>query len=248
MSEEKQLEKQEVDNMKKFKVFLGISVALNLAFIGIAGFILAKQGGIGFIKEQWVSMTSDQEFPDYYLQKKAIFESLGTEVPDKIFLGDSITDHGEFQEYYPEEKVLNRGIAEDTSKGVLNRIDEVVNRNPKEVYIMIGINDIGAGSSSAAYEKNIRKIIESFDLSKTRLVLQSILPINNKDFNNELSNETVDEFNQILESLAKEYELGYVDLQPEFEEANGQLEKKITIDGIHLKGIGYDRWIKSLEN
>lgn len=234
--------------MKKFKVFLGISVALNLAFIGIAGFILAKQGGIGFIKEQWDSLASDQGFPDYYLQKKAIFESLDTEAPDKIFLGDSITDHGEFQEYYPEEKVLNRGIAEDTSNGVLNRIAEVVDRNPKEVYIMIGINDIGAGASSAAYEKNMRKIIESFDLAKTRLVLQSILPINNKDFNNELSNETVDEFNHILESLASEYGISYVDLQPVFEEADGQLEKEITIDGIHLKGIGYDRWIKSLEN
>lgn len=234
--------------MKKFKVFLGISVALNLAFIGIAGFILAKQGGIGFIKEQWDSLASDQKFPDYYLQKKAIFESLDTEAPDKIFLGDSITDHGEFQEYYPKEKVLNRGIAEDTSIGVLNRIAEVVDRNPKEVYIMIGINDIGAGTNSATYEKNMRNIIESFDLSKSRLVLQSILPINNKDFNNELSNGTVDEFNQILERLANEYELGFVDLHPEFEGANGQLEKEITIDGIHLKGIGYDRWIKSLEN
>ncbi|MCJ1908393.1 GDSL-type esterase/lipase family protein [Planococcus ruber] len=233
--------------MKKIKMFLGISVALNLAFIVMAGFFLAKQGGIAFVKEQWASLTSDQEFPDYYVQKKAIFESLDTEAPDKVFLGDSITDHGEFPEYFPDENVVNRGIAEDTSKGVLNRIDEIVDRHPKEVYIMIGINDIGAGSSPTAYEKNMRRIIEAFDLSETQLVLQSILPINNQDFNNELSNEKVDDFNQILVSLSKEYGVGYVDLQPEFEGKNGQLEKDLTIDGIHLKGVGYDKWIKSLE-
>lgn len=233
--------------MKKLKTFLGISLAVNLIFIGIAGFLIAKQGGIGFLKEQWAAMASDQEFPDYYLQKKAIFESLDSTAPDKIFLGDSITDHGEFQEYFPDEKVLNRGIAEDTTKGVLNRIGEVVDRNPKEVYIMIGINDIGAGADSASYEKNMRKVIESFDLDETHLVLQSILPVNNKDFNNDLSNETVDEFNSVLQQLADEYGIGYINLHPEMDGADGQLQEKITIDGIHLKGEGYDRWVAALE-
>lgn len=234
--------------MKKVKRFLAISVALNLVFIGIAGFLITKQGGIGFIEEQWASMASDQGFPEYYLQKKAIFESLDSTGPDKIFLGDSITDNGEFQEYYPDEAVLNRGIAEDTTKGILNRIDEVVSRNPGEVYIMIGINDIGAGSKAAAYERNMRKIIESFDLAETRLVLQSILPINNKDFNNGLSNGTVDEFNGVLQNLAEEYSIEYIDLHPEMEGADSQLEERVTIDGIHLKGEGYDRWINALKN
>lgn len=233
--------------MKKLKILLGLSAVVNLAFIAIAGFVVYKQGGMVFVKEQWVSLTSEQEFPDYYVQKKAIFESLDTSDPDKIFLGDSITDHGEFQEYFPEEVVLNRGIAEDTTKGVLNRIDEVVERNPEEVYIMIGINDIGAGADAAAYEKNMRKIIESFDLAKTRLVLQSILPVNTEDFNNELSNKTVDEFNQVLQKLAEEYSIGYINLHPKFENAEGQLEEQLTIDGIHLKGEGYDRWAAEIE-
>lgn len=200
-----------------------------------------------FVKEQWTSMTSKQEFPDYYLQKKTIFESLDSAQPDKIFLGDSITDHGEFQEYFPEQVVLNRGIAEDTTKGVLNRIDEVVKRNPEEVYLMIGINDIGAGADAAAYEKNMRNIIESVDLAKTRLVLQSLLPVNTKDFNNDLSNKTVDEFNQVLQKLADEYHIGYIDLHSKFDDGEGQLEKRITIDGIHLKGEGYDRWMAEIK-
>lgn len=46
-----------------------------------------------------------------------------------IFLGDSITARGRFEEFFPGIFLLNRGIGSDTSKGVLNRISEVIGRN-----------------------------------------------------------------------------------------------------------------------
>lgn len=232
--------------MKKIKLFLAGSLILNMLFIGVGSCILYKQGGITFIKEQVANATSSQKYSDYYLQKKDIFESLKTTETDKIFVGDSITDHGEFQEYFPEETVLNRGIAEDTSEGVLNRIGEVAERKPKEAYIMIGINDIGAGVSAETYRKNIDKIIQSFDQDTTKVTLQSILPINNRDFNNDLSNKTVHEFNDILQQLAEKHSIDYVDLHTACEDSDGQLIKEITIDGLHLKGEGYKIWMEQL--
>ncbi|MDN7244535.1 GDSL-type esterase/lipase family protein [Planococcus shenhongbingii] len=232
--------------MKKVKALLMGSLIVNLLFIGATGFIVYKQGGISFIKEQIGNAASPQELPDYYLQKKDIFESLNTAKPDKVFIGDSITDHGEFQEYYPGQAVLNRGIAEDTSKGVLNRIDEAAKRYPKEVYLMIGINDIAAGVEADSYRRNIEKIIQSFDENSTKVILQSILPINNQDFNNEISNEKIHQFNKILQEIAEENSLEFVNLHTAFEAPNGQLRKEITIDGIHLKGKGYDIWFEQL--
>src|SRR5699024_5277033 len=128
--------------MKKGRNTLIISLVLNVLFISGGSFVIYKKGGIDFIESQVSAITSTQEYPNYYLQKKDIFESLDTTNINKVFIGDSITDHGEFQEYFPNETVLNRGISADNSKGVLNRIDEVVTREPDEVYIMIGVNDI----------------------------------------------------------------------------------------------------------
>lgn len=233
--------------MKKKKGLLIVSIALNLLFIGMAAFIINAQGGMGFIKEQVKAMGSDKGFPEYYVQKKSIFEALDSKDADKIFLGDSITDHGEFPEYYPDDKVLNRGIAEDTSEGVLNRIDEVVSRNPKEVFIMIGVNDIAAGTNEKTYKKHMEKIIQSFDPAMTRVVVQSILPVNTTSFNNDLSNDKIHQFNEVLQQIAKDNQAEYADLHPHFEDGDGQLKKEITIDGIHLKGAGYDMWTNQLD-
>lgn len=231
--------------MKK-KNLLTASLLVNALLIGAAMFIINEQGGIGFIEEQFQAMNSNEEFPEYYRQKKDIFEALEGESADKIFLGDSITDHGEFPEYFPDEKVLNRGIAEDTTKGVLKRIDEVVARNPKEVYIMIGVNDIAASVKKDTYEKNMQDIVQAFDQQKTRVVLQSLLPVNNDSFNNDLPNSRVDEFNEILIKVASENNIEYLDLHSHFEDSNGQLKKDITIDGLHLLGEGYNIWIEQL--
>jgi lysophospholipase L1-like esterase len=220
---------------------------LNIVLIGTAAWIIQAQGGMGFVREQLKAMGSDKGFPEYYVQKKSIFETLDTKGADKIFLGDSITDHGEFPEYYPDETVLNRGIAEDTSEGVLNRIDEVKSRNPEEVYIMIGVNDIAEGTNIKTYQKNMERIIQTFDPAETRIVVQSILPVNTESFNNDVSNEKIHQFNEVLQEIAQNNQAEYADLHPHFEDGKGQLKKDITIDGIHLKGTGYDMWVEQLE-
>ncbi len=228
------------------KIILITSLAVNVILIGASLIIINTQGGMDFIKEQFQTLNSNEEFTEYHRQKKDIFEALDGESADKIFLGDSITDHGEFPEYFPEEQVLNRGIAEDTTKGVLERIDEVVERNPEEVYIMIGVNDIAASVKKGTYEKNMQDIVDAFDQKKTRVVLQSLLPVNNESFNNRLPNSRVDDFNEILEKVAAENNIEYLDLHSHFEDNNGQLKKDLTIDGLHLMGEGYDIWMEQL--
>ncbi len=228
------------------KIILITSLVVNAILIGASLIIINTQGGMDFIEEQFQTMNSNEEFTEYHRQKKDIFEALDGESADKIFLGDSITDHGEFPEYFPDEQVLNRGIAEDTTNGVLDRIDEVVERNPEEVYIMIGVNDIAASVKKDTYEKNMQDIVDAFDQEKTRVVLQSLLPVNNESFNNKLPNSRVDDFNEILEKVAAENNIEYLDLHSHFEDNNGQLKKDLTIDGLHLMGEGYDIWMEQL--
>lgn len=117
---------------------------------------------------------------------------------------------------------MNRGIGEDDSEGVLNRIDDVVNRNPKEVFILNGIIDIQSKVEKEVFQLNIEKIVDSFDKDSTTVVLQSILPINNKAFHNTLSNEKVHQFNEVLQKIAEEKGIQYIDLHRHFERINSR--------------------------
>ncbi|MBW9235159.1 hypothetical protein JQK62_23670, partial [Leptospira santarosai] len=68
------------------------------------------------------------------------------------------------------------------------------------------------------------------------VILQSILPVNNQDFPNKIPNETVDQFNEVLQKLANKHGLDYVDLNPHFKDNDGQLKEELTVDGVHLTG------------
>ena len=70
--------------------------------------------------------------------------------PDIVMLGDSLTEWGNWHELVPEYSILNRGISGDTSSGVLDRLQEVIERRPKVVFVMIGTNDIGLQSAPYA--------------------------------------------------------------------------------------------------
>src|SRR5829696_483482 len=65
-----------------------------------------------------------------------------------VMLGDSLTDWGNWNELLPGLSLINRGIAGDTSAGVITRLGEIIQRKPNVVALMIGVNDILQGSAS----------------------------------------------------------------------------------------------------
>ena len=232
--------------MKKVKSLLVTSLLLNILLIGTGSIVVHKIGGIDFIKKQMQPAHPGKVNTDYYFTKKSIFEQSVVKDVDKIFIGDSITDYGEFQEYFLNEVVLNRGIRNDVSKGVVNRINEVVGRNSKEAYLMIGVNDIRYSTDRKNFESHITTIVKSFEGEKSKLYIQSILPVNNGLFGNEVSNKKVKQFNEVLQRIAQENGIEYIDIHSNFVDKDGQLDEEFTIDGIHLNGAGYKVWMDAL--
>ena len=211
-------------------------------FVGGGGFFVYKKGGTSWIKDQITAVVSKQEYPEYYVQKTSIFNETNKENPDFVFLGDSITDHGEFENYFMEKTVLNRGISNDNSKGTLNRVGEIVDRNPGVVFIMVGVNDILYDTPIKTYEKNIIALVEELQRKNITVVIQSILPVNNELYGQAISNESIVKFNEVLKRVSSELNCEYVNLNSEFSGADGQLKKEYTIDGLHLTGAGYKKW------
>lgn len=77
-----------------------------------------------------VSVSADS----YYDRKVSLFELLPVNSEDIIFLGNSITDGGEFAELLEISNVKNRGIISDTMVGVEKRLAQVMRGKPKRYF------------------------------------------------------------------------------------------------------------------
>ena len=164
-----------------------------------------------------------------------------------VFLGDSLTDYVKFDELLPDLKIKNRGIAGDTTAGILNRLDEVISLKPSKLFLLIGTNDIVFDRKPDEIVKNIKKIIETFSEKSpdTAVFVQTLFPVNHKFGDDRRPKETIIKINDGLEKLSAENKFTLIDTYSLFSE-NDELPERYTIDGLHLNGSGVVRWIEFL--
>lgn len=185
----------------------------------------------------------------HYKVRRAFYEGLPNGKNEIVFLGNSITENGDWNELFKNKNIVNRGIGGDVCFGVLNRLDEVVASQPKSLFLMIGINDIGRSVPVDVIAAKIQEIVERIQQKspKTKLYLQSVLPINEEviwyDYMKNKSKQIV-ALNEKLEALAAKANIRYLDLYARFADENGQLLPAYTADGIHLSAEGYLQWRK----
>ena len=123
----------------------------------------------------------DSLFSTYYHQRASLFRSLPKTKGDILFVGNSITDGNEWNEWFGNSRVKNRGISGDISAGIIYRIGEIANRKPGKVFLMIGVNDLSRNIKPDSVVKNILLIVAYLRQQSpaTRLYIQSILPVSN---------------------------------------------------------------------
>ncbi len=187
----------------------------------------------------------------YYIQKITQFRLLPNKKNEIIFLGNSITDIGEWTEIWNNINVKNRGISGDNTFGVLARLDEVVASKPAKIFIMIGINDIARNTPDSIIVANYKKIVQGIRSAspKTKIFIQSVLPTNNsftEYARHQNKGQHIVFVNKALRNLCLEQNLVYVDLHSRFLDALGKLDVQYTNDGLHLSGAGYLLWKKIL--
>jgi len=188
----------------------------------------------------------------YYVQKTSLFKLLPHSKKDIIFLGNSITDIGEWSEIWQNKYVKNRGISSDNTFGVLARLPEVIAAKPRMIFIMIGINDIARNTPDAIIISNYNKIIKTIKKgsAKTKVFVQSILPTNNrfKEFTrHQEKQEHILHINKALQDICVRENIIYVDLHSRFVDKDGKLDEQYTNDGLHINGPGYILWKSILQ-
>ncbi len=173
---------------------------------------------------------------------------------DIVMLGNSLTENGgAWGKRLGRKHVVNRGIIGDEVMGVYRRLHQILPGQPRELFLMIGINDVSHDLTADSITHLIRLTVERIrrESPQTRLHLQSLLPINESFGRYRLltgKTELVPEINTRLKELAREQQIDFIDLFPLFtEKGTHTLRKELTTDGLHLNEKGYKIWAKELK-
>ncbi len=166
-----------------------------------------------------------------------------------ILLGDSITEGFPMEIYFSDKTVLNRGIVADHTgiegNGILQRLKvSVFDCRTSKVFLMIGINDLAdkifTPRQIAYGVKLIIQKIRTFD-PQIKVYLQSVLPTTGKYA---YLNDLIVEYNQLLQEIAEELKIDFIDLHPQYSIHAAQLKIEYSRDGLHLNSKGYQLWYK----
>ena len=192
---------------------------------------------------------------DHYWERIAVFKSEPVIKGRIIFLGNSITEFCDWKGLLNDSTVINRGIAGDNTYGVLARLEDIIIRKPKKLFIEIGINDFALDPKQQRFVKNILLMAKQirFGSPRTKIYIVSILPTNdsvkaNYPFAYNKARES-NNFNNYLLKAAKENFYYFVDLNRALRDKNGKLAAKFAKDdGIHLNKSGYEAYLKLLRS
>lgn len=174
--------------------------------------------------------------------RRTQFALLVPEPNSIVFLGDSITEGGLWEEWFPGEHSVNRGIGGETSVQVLKRIDRTLN-DPVAVFLLIGTNDLTVGYSIPVIANNVERIVERVRAlaPNAQVFVQSVMPRGAR------WKHSVLRLNAALADVADRCAARYIDLWPALSDSEGALRPGMTIDGLHLTGPGYKAWVHELQ-
>jgi isoamyl acetate esterase len=182
-----------------------------------------------------------------------------------IFFGDSITEAAvkpggyivKIGELAAAEKVVENfefvgaGISGNKVYDLYLRLDaDVLSQKPDVVIIYIGVNDVwhkrsyGTGTDADRFEKFYSAVINKLLQNNIKVVLCTPAVIGEKiDFSNELDGD-LNNYSNIVRSLAKNHKLPLVDLRQAFLDYNLKNNKAnkdagiLTSDRVHLNAAG----------
>jgi lysophospholipase L1-like esterase len=163
-----------------------------------------------------------------------------------VFIGDSLTEWFDWQKRFPDYKVTNLGISGEPIEGLLDRRDRIRASidDPHYLFLMTGINNIAMEQYdiTGPYREIVRNLTTWY--KKSKIVVQSILPVTLEW----ISNNVIKDTNRHLEQIAREYNAEYLDVYGLFVDSKGNPKSEhLQDDGVHLSSKGYDVWAKEVE-
>jgi lysophospholipase L1-like esterase len=190
---------------------------------------------------------------EHYAERMKVFAAEPLVTGGVLFLGNSITEFGEWKKLTGDSGAVNRGIAADNTFGVLDRLEEVIARRPRKLFLEIGINDIAQDIPVSVIGNNIYSIVKRVKTGSpnTSVYVVSILPTNS-DVRQEYpelygKNGVVEQLDYELRLHSTGNGFDYIDLKRRLSTGDGELDRRYAQpDGLHPNRAGYQVWAKIL--
>jgi len=205
--------------MKRFLIILSVAINVLFCFAIVRHFVLLPKS----VKPTHIT---------YWLNRDELFKQLLIDSNSIVFAGDSHIENFEVTEIFNSLHIKNRGINYDTSKGLLNRLDDLLTAKPKKIFIEIGTNDIVTGIPAKETLNNVEKSILLIHAKTpgTQIFILGVL----------YTHAQVQPLNYALSKLANKRNATYVNLSS-INDGGGLKKIYNSGDGIHLNGKGYLR-------
>lgn len=195
-----------------------------------------------------------------------------------LFIGDSITDvkfnlrmsykikgkdvyalqlKRRLKKYSRKINVIIKGIASNRTYHVYDRLTtDCINLKPDVIIMLIGVNDAWENYVPEQYppllrpmEPHIREIYRRIKMELPDAKILYLMPFMIDSVEEKLSfHKKLNEFREVLESVALENDAVVLDMQAVFNEAQKTIEPaKLAIDGIHPTNLGHKVMADAIE-
>lgn len=173
---------------------------------------------------------------------------------DAVFIGDSRMVGVE--EY---AGIDNATFLAKVSMTIYNMMDTKVSLNGKtitvrealeqnqygKIYVMVGINELGTGNTAYfanAYASVLQEIREL--QPDALIIIQAIMHVTGeKNMRDSIFNNTnINSRNEALKEFCNGEDIFYIDVNPVYDDVNGNLREELSADDIHLYGNCYGPW------
>lgn len=221
-----QQQKREKKHHSKIRVERFVAILCILALLGTCVFLLMKPEKTKVITKKEEVVVMDDNY---------------------LFLGDSITEQYDLDEYYNDLPVVNSGISGNKTKDLLNDLNNrVYQYNPSKVFLLIGTNDIQSKVEDDVIINNIKKILEDIHENRpyAKLYLEAIYPVDEGSSGaQDRTNKEIQSINASLEDYCKKNDITFIDMYDlllDSESDKDRLFEDYSKDGLHISDEGYE--------
>lgn len=236
------------------KISLGVIIFLVtlVAYIWLAHHLIYRKIGQGNLP--LVDLTHDYYFDDMNTENKLVYAALG----DSLTAGAGTERYEDSFPYQLASKFFDISTRDinlqvfaypgaRTENLINDLLQPAIAAQPNLVTLFIGVNDVHGLISAGHFKKNYEYIIQQLqEKTHAKIFLINIPYIGSDSLIREpwrfyLDKETA-KFNEIIQDLAKQYQLDYIDLATPTHEKLRQDGEHYSVDTFHPSAAGYAWW------
>lgn len=171
---------------------------------------------------------------------------------DALFIGDSrtvglrdYTDLSEHADFYCETSLTIYKVMEEDFDGQGTVEEALADNDYGKIYLMVGINELGRGTTEDYMEKYTEVVDRLHELEpEAKIFIQGIMRVSGEKSNKDaiFNNSNINARNNAIATLADNKQIFYIDVNEVVCDEEGNLHGDYTFDQIHLLGAYDELW------